>query len=174
MNSYISDYETSIETYTTWDETDIESDDDDSNDELEFYEYDETSRTKYNIVLCEKYNKLLHGEDNGEINNHYLTHFKLKNLNNDFINYIKLRRPNIRTEIAECLLLNSEYCVSILKTFWLRLIQRVWKKIYLERKNTLRKRSNPRSIFYRDIFGKWPADCLRYPSLKGMLRNLSR
>lgn len=172
MNSYISDDETSIETYTTWDETDLESDSE--NNEIEFYEYGETSTTKYYIVLCEKYNKLLHGIADGEINNHYLTHFRLKKLNNDFINYMKRRRPTLRTEIAECIILNSDHSVSILKTFWLRLIQRVWKKVYLERKNILKKRSNPRSIFYREIFGKWPDNCIRYPSLQGMLGNLSR
>jgi hypothetical protein len=172
MNSYISDHENSIETYSTWDETDLESDSE--NDEIEFYEYDETPRTRYNIVLCEKYNKLLHGIANGEINNHYLTQFRLKKLDNDFINYMKRRRPNLRTEIAECIILNSNHSVAILKTFWLRLIQRVWKKTYLERKNIIKKRSNPRSIFYREIFGRWPDDCLIYPSLIGMLGNLSR
>lgn len=172
MNSYISDDETSIETYSTMDETDLDSDAE--NDEIEFYEYDETSTSKYNIVLCEKYNKLLHGIENGEINNHYLTQFRLKNLNNDFINYMKRGRPDLRTEIAECITLNSNYCVCILKTFWLRLIQRIWKKTYSERKNIIRKRSNPRALFHREIFGKWPNDCIRYPSLKGMLAHLTR
>jgi hypothetical protein len=172
MNSYISDDENSIETYSTLDETDLESDYE--NDEIEFYEAGETSTTKYNIVLCEKYNKLLHGIANCEINNHYLTHFRLKKLNNYFINYMKRGRPTLRTEIAECIILNSNHSVSILKTFWLRLIQRVWKKTYLERKNIIKKRSNPRSIFHREIFGRWPDDCLIYPSLIGMLGNLSR
>ena len=82
--------------------------------------------------------------------------------------------PRMKTEIAQCIILPSQHNISILKTFWLRLIQRVWKKIYNERKNIIRKRSNPKAIFYREICGRWPDDCVRYPYLRGMLYNLSR
>jgi len=177
MYNYISDDETTIETNTTLGDTDNENDTDDEFEDdgivyEDFYEYDELSRTKYNLVLCEKYNKLLHGIIDGEINNHYLTHFRLKNINNHFIEIVKLQYPNVRTEIAECLILNSDHCVSIIKTFWLRLIQRTWKKICNERKNIIKKRSKPTSILYREIFGQWPDDCLRYPLLRGMMSNL--
>ena len=36
--------------------------------------------------------------------------------------------------------------VAIIKTFWLRLIQRIWKRIFRERKNIIRM---------RDLFDKW-------------------
>jgi hypothetical protein len=179
MDQHNNECETDTETQSTWDEStwdDVHGFESDSEsiDELEFYEYDEISNTKYNLVLCEKYNKLIHGMVDGEINNHYLTQFRLKNINNDFINIIKTKYPAIRTEIAECIILNSDHCVSILKTFWLRLVQRVWKKIYKERNNVIKKRSNPKSIFHREIFGRWPDDCLRFPTMRGMLQNLSR
>jgi hypothetical protein len=159
-----------------YDETDSESNDswDDSDDEIDnenVYEPEEPSLTKYNLVLCELYNRNIHGDVDGEINYHYLTFTRLKKNDNNFIR----RFPNhIKLEIAECLYLPSEHCVSILKTFWLRLIQRIWKKIYIERKSIIKKRSNPNALFYKQIYGKWPNNCLYYPQLKGMLSNLSK
>jgi hypothetical protein len=98
----------------------------------------------------------------------------LKKYNKYLINDIKRLNPRFKTEIAECIVLPSQYNISILKTFWLRLVQRVWKKVFIERKNIIKKRSNPRAIFYREICGRWPNDCIKYPYLKGMLSNLSR
>jgi hypothetical protein len=173
MNQYNSDGETDRESFTT-DQDITDGDSIITEDEYyeDFYEPEEISNTKYNIVLCEKYNTSIHGEFNNFINSHYLTHFRLKELNNDLINDIKNLNPRVRTEIAECIILPSQHNICILKTFWLRLIQRVWKKIYRERKNIIKKRSNPRAIFYREICGRWPDDCLYYPHLKGMLSNL--
>ena len=50
-------------------------------------------------------------------------------------NYKKLilRDDYIRPEIAQCILLKGDEKVAILKTVWLRIIQRAWKKIFQER-----------------------------------------
>jgi hypothetical protein len=156
------------------DESDIESDNDSyaSNETKDFYEPEEPSTSKYNLVLCEKYSKKLHGNIKGMVNNHYLTHFRLCKLNINLINHITKLNPNIKIEIAECLFLDSGHCVSILKTFWLRIIQRTWKKIYLNRKKIIQMRSNPQSIYHREIFNQWPNHCSVYPSLKGMLLSM--
>ena len=61
---------------------------------------------------------------------------------------------------------------SILKTFWIRLIQRKLKNILLERSKILEKRCNVIAIVYREIYGTWPDGCLHYPRLTGMLSNL--
>ena len=137
------------------------------------YEPEEICLTKYNIVLCERYNVFTHGLSN-DVKNHYLTHIRLKKIDLDFINDIKFIYPRLRLEIAECLYLPSQYCVSILKTYWLKIIQRAWKKICRDRKLTILRRSYPNSLKYREIFGSWPKDCINYPRLKGMLSRLSR
>lgn len=141
---------------------------DESNIDDLIYEAEELSNTKYSIVLCEKFNNLRHGKSN-EANNHYLVHIRLKTLDMNYINHIKSINPRIRLEIGECLYLPSQHCVSIIKTYWLRLIQRTWKKIYKEQKNIIKKRCNPNSIKYREIYGKWPDNCRSLPCLKGML-----
>ena len=177
MTSYNSEVETDIETDSLLSEE--ETDDYSLNEENDFYDPEEQSLTKYNIVLCERYNQNIHGiwDDgicNNDINKYYLTQYRLKKYNKYLINDIKRLNPRFKTEIAECIVLPSQYNISILKTFWLRLVQRVWKKIFMERKNIIKKRSNPTAIFHREIYGRWPNDCVKYPNFKGMLYNLSR
>ena len=77
----------------------------------------------------------------------------------------------IKPEIAHCLLLPGGEQVCILKTCWIRLIQRTWKKIYKIRKEIILKRSNVNSLLYRQVNGKWPNNCKYLPPYKGMLNN---
>lgn len=169
-SEYESEYETDNESYGSWDETDID---------YITYEHQEISLSKYNLVLCELYDRNIHGNIDGEINYHYLTFTRFKIIDNNFINnnfvHLMSSFPNrINLEISQCLYLPSQHCVSILKTYWLKLIQRTWKKICRNRKITVLRRSNPNAIKYREIYGKWPNNCIDYPSLIGMLSNLSR
>ena len=162
-----------------------------------FYEPEQHSLTKYNISLCELYNKRIHGNENSDVLYHYLVHSRCKMLDIDFINDIAdningryhylgnhphdifrnyrqiITRENyIKLEIVEGVYLNTGHCVAILKTFWVRLIQRKWKSIMTERENIIKKRRQQRSLRHREITGKWPNDCLEFPQLKGMLSQL--
>lgn len=150
-----------------------ESFDDESEMDNIMYEPEEQSLTKYNIVICVKYKKEIHGFVDGEINNHFLTLGRLKEFNLLYIdNIYQFNIGNV--EIAECFYLPSGDCISIIKTHWLKIIQRVWKKIYNERKIIINIRCNINSLKYREIFGKWPNNCINFPQLKGMLYKLSR
>ena len=44
--------------------------------------------------------------------------------------------------------------VSILKTFWLRILQRKWKKYY---KKKIQFIKNMKNLYYREIHGKYPS-----------------
>lgn len=161
--------ETDSDSNGSWDETDDETEP--VGDIL--YDPEEGSLTKYNIVLCEQYDKNKHGISSGMINNHYLTYARLKELDMDYVNFV-LQYSSVNVEIAECIYLPSEHCVSIIKTIWLRLIQRTWKKIHRLRKITIAMRCHPNALKHREIYGRWPNSCSIYPTLKGMLSNLSR
>jgi hypothetical protein len=162
-----------------------------------FYEPEEQGLTKYYISISELYNKKLHGNVNSDVLYHYLVYSRFKtldmnqingvanNINNGyqeldnqthdiFRNYKQIitRENYIKPEITECVYLNTGHYVAILKTFWLRLIQRKWKNIIKERKNIIKKRFNQKSLTHREVTGKWPDDCLRFPQLKGMLSQL--
>jgi hypothetical protein len=52
--------------------------------------------------------------------------------------------------------LEGRECVGYIKTHWLRLVQRRWKKIYRERQEIIKLRAQPKSIARREQTGKWP------------------
>lgn len=164
------------------DETDNESlsnqlyeEDDDDNVIYPIYDPEQPSRTKYNLVLCESYNRNLHGIIDGEINNHYLTLIRFTEFNYNFIRFLLRNNPlsTSKIEIAECYYLPSEHCVSIIKTHWLKLIQRTWKKIYKNKQLCMLRRSHPYALKYHETYGKWPINCANYLTLRGMLSYLS-
>ena len=174
MPNYTFEDETDNESNGSWDETDNESNGSWDETEINDYVYqpEEPSINKYTIVLCEKYDQIIHGIIDGEVNYHYLTHVRFKQLDIDIIN--NYYNTFCKLEIAECLYLPSYHCVSILKTYWLKLIQRTWKKIYKSKKLIIAMRSHPNALKYREINGRWPNNCINYPNLKGMLSTLSR
>lgn len=58
---------------------------------------------------------------------------------------------------------------AILKTFWLKIIQRKWKKIYKQKQDIIRKRKSLSSIRNREIHGCLNDGTDYYPSIYGML-----
>jgi hypothetical protein len=176
-------------------EYDSSSDEDDFENYNIIYESEENSKTRFNIVLCELYNDKIHGvaSNNSSVIYHYLTINRYKKLNMDVIidicefinaeylylpnqhhnifrNYRNIIRENyIKPEIAECFYLQDGESVCIIKTFWIKIIQRTWKRILNERSNIIKKRSTIQALYYREINGKWPSFCNYYPSIKGML-----
>ena len=57
----------------------------------------------------------------------------------------------------------------IIKTFWLRIVQRTWKRIYKERKEIWRKRMSILALRYRETTGKFPDNIRSLPSIVGMI-----
>jgi len=86
-------------------------------------------------------------------------------------NYINIVLQNdyIRPEIAECITLSTGEHIAILKTFWIRIIQRSWKRVLQNKKSILQKRQIPNELFYKQIYGKWSSNCIM-PGIVGMLR----
>jgi hypothetical protein len=51
------------------------------------------------------------------------------------------------------------------KTYWLKLVQRSWKRVYAQRQLVINARKNPRSLLHRQTTGKWET---RIPSIRDM------
>jgi hypothetical protein len=142
-------------------------------DEIE-YEPEENSKTRFNIVVCQPYDNLIHGTGTPEVLGHFLVLIRLKELNvyyvEDMNHYINVSRFKHKLEIAECIYLEPlGYCVGILKTFWIKIIQRTWKKIMKKRRDIMNIRKNISSLRYRELNGRWPSNCNDMPGLNGML-----
>jgi hypothetical protein len=78
-------------------------------------------------------------------------------------NYRRVANKYIRLEIIQADVLRGCEEVAYLKTFWLRVVQRRWKKIYKARKDLLRQRSTPAALAERQRTGQWPVQLRRWP-----------
>lgn len=83
---------------------------------------------------------------------------------------IYVHRPNI--DIIQIYVDQRERYIAVKKTFWLRLVQRRWKKIYRERCDICNRRKQLVSLRYREIHGKYPVGLRSLPSIYGMMRDL--
>jgi hypothetical protein len=80
-------------------------------------------------------------------------------------NYQVVYNKYMRLEIVQADVLNGNEEVAYLKTFWLRLVQRRWKKIYQARKEILQKRSRINALMERQRTGQWPIGLRTLPTL---------
>lgn len=139
------------------------------------YDPEEKSRTKYTLVFCNTYmHNPLCPEDTALVGGHFITYGRLKKLNMVYIQYLQCGSIDLytaRLEIAQCIDLPSGYRISIIKTFWLKIIQRAWKKIHAIRKSVIHSRMQIQSLLYKQINGKWPPHCAYLP---GLIRLLTR
>jgi hypothetical protein len=94
-------------------------------------------------------------------------HFPHKTIRN-YHNIIS-RLDYIKPEIGECIQLVTGEQIVIIKTIWLRIIQRKWKRVFAKRQLIIKYRSNPRSLTLRQLTGKWPEYCIHMPGLNGLL-----
>ena len=62
--------------------------------------------------------------------------------------------------------------IVILKTYWLRIIQRNWKRIFKERKYRLNQRMKIKNLLYRETHGTYPYPLASIPNIYGMLRGI--
>jgi len=86
-------------------------------------------------------------------------------------NYLNvIQRPDyIKLEIAQMVELSGGERVAILKTFWIRVIQRAWKKVFRKRQSVLSERCKLMSIKHKEVNGRWPNNCNYIPGLSGLL-----
>jgi hypothetical protein len=145
---------------------DSDSDIDDINELSCIYDPEEPSNKKFTVILCKFIPHL----------SYHLVIIRFKLFNLTLINKFKniMAYNNATIQISECIYLDTQECVAIIKTIWLKLIQRTWKKIYKIRKNIICMRKTPLSIFYREINGKWPSNCVNMPCLRGMISYLKK
>jgi hypothetical protein len=104
-------------------------------------------------------------------NGFYNKHFE-KLGDNYITNYSNIIKDSnyIKPEIGEIYYLSGDECVCVIKTFWLKIIQRTWKKIFKIRQQIIKRRFRPDSILYMQITGKWHEECVYMPSIRGMLQ----
>ena len=127
----------------------LQDDEDEYEDEDEDVTFDSLShfyRSNYNTML---------------LNSHLPPHKTIRN-------YEKLIRSNnyFTPQIAQCIVLPTQETIAIIKTMWIKIIQRTWKKIYNNRKKILYK------LIITNKFQLHGNTMKCLPSIRGMLSNL--
>lgn len=120
-------------------------------DNDEFYDYEEFNDFNDFIVdKCqETYNTM------NEVNK-----YQHKNIKNYWEVY---KKYSTQLQLVDSTTLPSGENVSVIKTFWLKVFQRKWKKIVAERKRIVELRKRMSSLKYRQLHGRWPEDCRNMP-----------
>jgi len=97
-------------------------------------------------------------------NTRYVPHTCIRN----YFNIIS--RPDyIKPEIGLQIKLDTGETVAIIKTIWLKLIQRAWKRVYKKRQEIVNGRKQIASLHCRRLTGFWPVNYRFVPTLRGLL-----
>ena len=72
-------------------------------------------------------------------------------------------------QIMKLFILKDNTYTVIIKTYWIHLIQRHFKKLFKEKMNIMNERKKLRNIKYSQIYGKYPPGLNILPSIYGML-----
>ena len=81
----------------------------------------------------------------------------------------KYTQHYIRLEIVQYHILTldgSRYHIAYIKTFWLRIVQRCWKKVYKARKDLIIKRSTIQALIEKERTGLWAKHLRTWPAFK--------
>jgi len=144
--------------------------DDDDVDEAVVLYVDEDDDTLSLININDISDSLtsFYSETNFALYRHIPEHPCIRNFEN-----IVTQTGYIRPEIAECIELPTMETIAILKTFLIRIIQRMWKKIFKQRSQIINNRKQISALSFREIHGIWPKHCRYMPQLRGMLKELA-
>ena len=143
------------------------------------------------LAICEIFNPDIHGSNNNSsygISGHFLVHNTISIedwynysfqdiitlLRDAYDHYISAWGNRVSHPIVDIVVLDElegRECVGYIKTHWLRLVQRRWKKIYRERQEIIKLRAQPKSIATREQTGKWPKQSKIMPSFQLGLSN---
>jgi len=92
----------------------------------------------------------------------------------DILSYLGLYSIHYRRNIThvEVMQLNirGPYYEVVLKTHWLRLVQRHWKRIYQERKRVIQTRKTVANYRHRELRGRHLPGANYLPGLRGMMQ----
>jgi hypothetical protein len=88
--------------------------------------------------------------------------------------YSSMMITNPKVEIMKLNILHDQTYSVVLKTHWLRLIQRHWKKAYKKRCEVIKVIKSVTSLQYRETHGRFPYGLSRIPSIWGLMRDYSK
>ena len=146
----------------------------------------------YKLAICTIFDSNIYGKDeesSPDIDKHFLVLYTFNAeefYNDDYKDMIELtnrsyttvnsthsiirnyseiiKKPHyIKLDIIKCDELVGLEQVGYIKTFWLKIVQRRWKKIYKQRQEIMRGRLSIMALQVRDKTGQWPKHLRTWP-----------
>jgi hypothetical protein len=154
-----------------FEEFQIEPDDDEYDEiyqEDSYHVYSEKEDNHYYIGLAKRITQDTMIMVNSVSANTFFTYSFLR-IRDYLAKYSIISIKNAKVHIMKLCVLPDETYSVILKTHWLRLVQRTWKKVYKERKRVIKGRRNIQNRFYNETHGRYPNGLNRVPSIHGMM-----
>jgi len=100
----------------------------------------------------------------------------LKYSHEKIVDYLKeysiIQNISDNVDIMKMYIKNDTYYV-VLKTHWIRLIQRKWKSLFNDFKTRQEQKLKSNSLKYRELNGNFPNKLNYRPKIYGMMRNLT-
>jgi hypothetical protein len=143
-------------------------------DDIEHIEHDRQDNKYYIGISSYQVYYTLHPPENYFIlMNSMSPQLFFKNSYKQSLNYLKeysiIHQINPKIEILKLQILQDGTYSVIKKTYWLRLIQKHWKKTLLLRQEMFNHRCVVKSYLYFQTNGRYPYGLNHLPTLKGML-----
>jgi hypothetical protein len=177
-NAFIDDDSDSDDSVVIIDEFDIDEFDRDNLEQIERLDanqlYSEKENGRYYIGLC-KYmrNPKIYLMAN-TVSVKIFFKFEFQRIFRYLNCYCSMMIPNAKVEIMQLQILEDQTYSVVLKTHWLRLIQRHWKKAYKKRSSIIKSLRSPGVLKYREINGCFPYGLNKIPSIWGLLRDYAK
>jgi hypothetical protein len=102
---------------------------------------------------------------------HYLVGFHLSPSPEQAVHIVQFTDQNARETVHEDITLGQVYFYNlpvVIKTYWIRIIQRTWTRVYRERKRVLQMRKSLDSLAHFERTGQYPEGARNLPGLRGM------
>jgi hypothetical protein len=152
--------------------------------------------SNFQLAICEKFNPLTHGQDENSslnIDCHFIVvytidmldfysddfyptvlrmqhHMQSQHMQSQYMQSHRMQRRmqrHIQLEIIQLDELSpGQEQVAYYKTFWLRIVQRCWKKTFRLRKELIRRRATPAALRVRARTGQWPLELRAWPRFR--------
>ncbi len=186
MDFFDNNYDYLSDTTSSSDSTIIASDNDSDDDSLFF-------NNVYSYIPDTLYNEDVEHMENDKYHGHYYiglykhveqsgnflfmtsasNNLFLKYSHDKILDYLKeysiVSNISDNIEIMKLYVKNDTYYV-VLKTHWIKLIQRKWKSLFQIYKDTQERKTHPKNLLYREQNGNFPKELNYRPKIHGMLR----
>jgi len=164
-NEIVSDSDSDI---SNFDEFDVDSDDEELYQEDSYHIYSEKQHDHYYIGLAKRIssNNLIMVNSVSSV---MFFRYPFQRIREYLANYSIVRVENAKIHIMKLCILEDETYSVVLKTHWIRLIQRHWKKVFKQRKQISRERRSIKNMHFKELHGRHKNGLNYIPSIYGMM-----